>query len=102
MSVAPPPESALVRYTRNITKYKVQICHIIASTGHTFIHITVTLQSYLSLTALGFHRECPAEADHLCPSLSETVKLFSSPPVSDTVDMVWLIGGAGVYKVLFV
>ncbi|XP_780421.1 dihydrofolate reductase [Strongylocentrotus purpuratus] len=42
--------------------------------------------------------ECPPGADHLCSSLNEAVKLFSSPPLSETVDMVWITGGSAVYK----
>ncbi|XP_072174316.1 dihydrofolate reductase-like [Diadema setosum] len=43
-------------------------------------------------------QECPTGADHLCPSLPEAVKLLSSPPVVESVDMVWVIGGSSVYK----
>ncbi|XP_072174317.1 dihydrofolate reductase-like [Diadema setosum] len=43
-------------------------------------------------------KECPTGADHLCQSLPEAVKLLSSPPLADSIDLVWVIGGFQVYK----
>ncbi|XP_054751239.1 dihydrofolate reductase-like [Lytechinus pictus] len=56
------------------------------------------LQDRINVVLSNTLTECPSGADHLCSSVSEAVKLLSSPPHSQTVDMLWIIGGSAVYK----
>ena len=46
-----------------------------------------------------FFSEKPAGSHHMCASLEDALSLVSKPPLSDTIENVWIIGGGAVYKV---
>jgi dihydrofolate reductase len=36
----------------------------------------------------------------MCQSLEEALNALQSPPISNTVENIWIIGGASVYQVI--
>lgn len=49
---------------------------------------------------LSFHSTVPDHAHFVCESLDAAVRLASEPPLADLIEIIWIVGGAQVYKVM--
>lgn len=54
-----------------------------------------------SVVIFVFYREKPEGAHFLARTLDEALDLLELPELAKLTDMVWIIGGSGVYKVQF-
>lgn len=46
-----------------------------------------------------FFRSPPGAAHHVCSSVLSAVQMLSSPPFTDTVEGIFVVGGTEVYRV---
>lgn len=54
---------------------------------------------FSTIGCLSFHSTVPDHAHFVCESLDAAVRLASEPPLTDLIEIIWIVGGVQVYKV---
>lgn len=49
---------------------------------------------------LSFHSTVPDHAHFVCESLDAAIRIASEPPLADLIEIIWIVGGMQVYKVI--
>lgn len=58
------------------------------------------MNPFSPIGCLSFHSTTPDHAHFVCESLDAAVRLASEPPLADLIEIVWIVGGVQVYKVI--
>lgn len=53
-----------------------------------------------ALDWLSFHSDVPNHAHFVCENLDAAICLASEPPLAGLIEVVWIVGGVQVYKVI--